>query len=211
MSRNKEFGAGHTPAVPVVRWDEVTHIGTLNPKNRKDWSLEGDGLSVSRHPDAWRKIAQVSGDEWAISRPDGPLSFIDAHKVPQRTHRDIESWATRNNFGQRVPVWHVDAYDDEYEDTFRSTYDSEEEAMDEASDPAAVTRGRQFKFFDEHAPRGTSLVTTRDALLSKWTNDQTPMDGVWWADDMAPDMYSAPRGVIVPRQIPNLKKIRKPL
>lgn len=207
MSRSEEF---RRSGYPAVQRDEVVHIGTLNENDRNSWSLEGDGLSVSDHPDAWRKIAKLGGlPEFSVTHPERPLSFVDAHRVSPSMHQQIETWATENNLGRQVPVWHVDQWDDEYEDTYRSTYTSHEEAMDEASDTAKVTRGRQFSFFDEHAPRGADPSNTQDALLTKWSNDATSADGVWWNDQLDPSRLSAPRGVIVPRQISSLSYRRR--
>ena len=48
--------------LPVRKFSHVFHIGTFDIQNRKDFSYEGAGLSVSRDPEAWYKIAKLGGN-----------------------------------------------------------------------------------------------------------------------------------------------------
>ena len=45
-------------------YEPLTHIGTLNPKDKGRLSYEGHGLSVSTCPEEWQRIARLGGLPW---------------------------------------------------------------------------------------------------------------------------------------------------
>jgi len=50
--------------VSAAKYSKIYHVGKLDSGKRAkpDQSLEGSGVSVSLNPNAWRKIARLSGD-----------------------------------------------------------------------------------------------------------------------------------------------------
>lgn len=64
------------PELPTVKKRVVFHVGTQTfaqkGTKKPGSSLEGEGLSVSEHPRAWMRVAQLGGHAtWALSRTDG--------------------------------------------------------------------------------------------------------------------------------------------
>jgi hypothetical protein len=40
-----------------------------------------------------------------------------------------------------------------------------------------------------------------ELAITCWVEDTTALEGVWWADQLAPEILSAPRGVILPGRL----------
>jgi len=40
-----------------------------------------------------------------------------------------------------------------------------------------------------------------ELAITCWVEDSTALEGVWWADKLAPEILSAPRGVILPGRL----------
>lgn len=197
--------------LPRVRqFAEVTHIGTFETKDRKDWSLEGDGLSVSINPDAWGKILKEGvKPRWTLARTDGkPLQFLDAHALTNEQLADIANWGCEAGIVTPITAYTVTTFDDELDDDLTATYATREEAVQESYDPDDVEEITTLAFTSER-PRGANLGNTEDILLTLWVEQNTNHDGVWWQDKLDPDVYSAPRGVILPSRLPKMARVSK--
>ena len=82
---------------PVLQFDDHCHIGTMKPSDKGRFhnktSLEGNGLSVSEDPDAWRAIAKLGGfPTWSLTR-DGSL-FVDAHALQESHWQELTAHRT---------------------------------------------------------------------------------------------------------------------
>ena len=77
--------------LPTKKISSVFHVGDMNISNKSDFSLEGSGLSVSLHPDAWVKIAKLGGrDIYVLTNNNG--IFVDAYKINKKQKDSIISW-----------------------------------------------------------------------------------------------------------------------
>jgi hypothetical protein len=73
----------------AVTLKKLYHVGSLNVENKRDHSYEGAGLSVSTHPDAWRKIARghVTGDTYQAVKPNN--KFLNANRLSKNDKKEI--------------------------------------------------------------------------------------------------------------------------
>lgn len=192
-----------TPTIPTRSFRVLYHVGTLNVADKRGDSHEGAGLSVSLHPDEWRRIAsgRVSGATWRCTKPGN--RFINAHRLPKAARSKIADWAIQNGFAARETTYRIARYDDELEQEHYLPFLTRAEAEREADDgdeieevpgslvgtPALATR--------THA---ASLALAEDLILTVYAEEHG-FDGVWWQDVLDVTAYSAPRGVIVPRMV----------
>lgn len=190
--------------VPEYRPKKLTHIGSLNPAEKGSWSLEGQGLSVSRHPEAWGRIARLGGPVWtvAIRNP----RFLDYHQLTAEQKQAITEWGITRGFVEERPAFRHTCWDDEWEQERYTDYLDRDEAEEEAEysegEIAEVTAlVATAEFPDTTVKPGTDGV--EEILATVWVSHTAhEFDGVWWEDDYDPELLSAPRGVIVPRAIP---------
>ncbi len=185
----------------------------------KGSSLEGVGLSVSRHPGAWAFIARLSGRVHDMRRRDGKRGrFLLA---PHRLEPAVVRWGSENDWCVPASQWKVPSYDGE-EDVLRyMVFDSEEEAAAEwdasrdalDNDEGGVQREDSVAATPKLRRRlahwflgGAGQVTNSDAeieVLNLYVAHHYPdLDGVWWDERLDPQALSAPRGVILPHALP---------
>jgi len=210
MAKARNVVMFKTTLVPVLNLTKAYHIGTLKPsdKGHRGSSLEGHGLSISQHPDAWVQIAKLGGFPWwKLNRKEG--RFLDYHSLEKTALQAIQHWAEDANLLIQATRWKVEGYDEEAKDACYCLFNSKAEAEAEASEyevtPLPVT-----------APVATEVLSTRmgfrvdDASALElgvvcWCESQTDLDGVWWNDVFDPYGLSAPRGVILPHHVQDWK------
>lgn len=185
----------------VVEREETFHVGTLNAHHRKNDSYEGDGLSVSDHPDDWAKIARLGGSTFTVSRVDGrALRFVSWHDVPE-TERDVlREWGRSRGWMEQVSVFQMTYYDDEYERDMCMEFATLEEAEEEAGwrDDATIVTVSSWKATGLFPQERVDDSDPSDLLLGVYLAAERPdIDGVWWEDEYAPHLLSCPRAVIV--------------
>lgn len=187
--------------LPRVKLPKVYHVGSMDQTQKSGVSYEGNGLSVSLHPDEWREIArgQVSGDTWVLTKPTG--NFINAHKITGAGKRFVIAWGTEMGYLDLAVMYRVEWYDDEMEDTMSTLFPSYEEAAEEADyvdgtvtqvpgSPVATPKLDQVIGFK------VDPMLAYDMVLTQYVESMTDADGIWWADQFDPSRLSAPRGVI---------------
>tara|TARA_R110000796_G_scaffold2214_4_gene8928 strand:+ start:4720 stop:5718 length:999 start_codon:yes stop_codon:yes gene_type:complete len=196
-----------SPALPVTSVKNLYHVGTLDASKKRD-GYEGAGLSVSTHPDDWKKIARghVTGDTYSATK-DGNR-FLNAHALTDSHDEVIKQWAIENGYLEQQETVTVCYYDDEMEDDLCSTfnsmadaeyeYDGELEHYDVEVDKGGIVPTDKLK----KAARQKRMEATGvlDFVLPLYA-EQAGLDGVWWQDTLDVSRYSAPRGVIVPSKI----------
>lgn len=186
--------------LPVTSIERVWHVGDMDLSSKSSFSLEGNGLSVSQHPDAWEQIAQLGGAPWwALCKPSA--SFCDAIELSTEQQAEITRWGIESGWVELVDRFRVSYFDEELEDEVYY-YTSDATDADEGEEVAAV-----------QVISPTPSMTTRlsvhcdadvgcfDLLLSLYVEDETDLDGIWWYEELDPARYSAPRGVIVPTRL----------
>lgn len=197
-------------SLPIRKLSRVYHVGTFNPalKGAAGPSLEGSGLSVSLHPDEWRRIARLDGSVFALTKETG--QFLDNHKLSSADRRQLEDWGISRGWCRLCPHWKLTWTDLESADKCFSLFSDEASAALELEDrqdgdPDATLEPVQVPLFTEAAERrlgfSLSAVVVPDLLATFYVEDHTSLDGVWWNDKLDPFSYSAPRGVILPSRL----------
>jgi RNA:NAD 2'-phosphotransferase (TPT1/KptA family)/8-oxo-dGTP pyrophosphatase MutT (NUDIX family)/ribosomal protein L32 len=188
------------------------HVGTMNPKDKRDDSYEGAGLSVSVNPEEWQMIAKIGGDLWELTKPGN--KFVNFHRLSKPQRKQIADWGIKNGYAQPANLWRHTWYDDEIDDERYSDYATKEEAEAELGGYGEGEKVEPVKGgltatpkLSQKSKRGKiDPLEVLDLLVTAYAEDELDCDGVWWADDLDPDNLSAPRGVIFPTKLSSWKK-----
>jgi hypothetical protein len=200
--------------LPLYHPEKVWHIGSFNPahKYKHGSSLEGTGLSVSECPEDWCYIARLGGHPtWELAREGA--QFLDYHALSDAQRAALVAWGIEHGYAQMREMFTMTYFDSEHESHFYQLLHTRAQAEDEAGDyddatieavtvpcPTDAMHAR-LKFLAE--PLGVT-----DFLATFYVEDATALDGVWWHDTHEPEALSAPRGVIVVRQLPAWSRIQ---
>lgn len=201
---------------PTIELDEVFHVGTMRKTDRSARSYEGDTLSVSLHPDEWRKIARLDGVTWSLKRNSS--LFLDMSSVDDLQKKEIMQWGLDNDLITLEPHWECWNYDSELETWTYTTHATKKEAiremdydLDDLNDDALESLPEELngnpirkiekpvltkKGFDKSKLRSNDgfdmcCIWFAEDFLSSLNDD---MVGVWWNDKS--NRYSSPRGCI---------------
>ena len=207
-----KMAVGESANFPTISVDDLYHVGTMDASKKGDFSFEGNGLSVSTHPDAWKRIArgQVSGDTYTATKPGN--AFLDAHNLTKNHEQDITQWAIQKGLLDQQETVTVSWYDDEMDDTLNITFNSMADAKAEYGDELEdydvdVNKGGIVPTAKLQKTTGQSRIDATgvlDYILPLYA-EQLDLDGVWWGDELDVHRYSAPRGVIVPSKVDTWK------
>lgn len=218
---------------PVQEFDEIYHLGTMDPTSKdathNRHGQEGNGLSVSTEPDAWRRIAKLGGNPlWTISSPGAKLTFLDRHALKDEHWKWVELWAQKE--GLVVPsTFAVVSWDEEeyegadncvrmsmvFDSAIKSelgqAYQEMKDHKEDGSNPLMATEPRMKATAKLNDRIGYPVHQTlaRDLALTCFVEDVLHrthnLQGTWWSDDLNVFAYSAPRGVIHLQALPELK------
>jgi len=188
---------------PTLSFSEIFHVGTLNPKAKGRESLEGAGLSVSEHPEAWTRIARLGGlPWWRLTKPGN--RFLDALALTDARREGIEAWAVKHGYLKPVEAYRVEFFDEEgeprymmFEDRDRAEFEAESYETD--VEPANVLAPTEK--LERRVGVSTDLISAFDHVLTVYAEDVMGVDGVWWMEELDVPSLSAPRGVIVPSMV----------
>jgi hypothetical protein len=183
---------------------KLWHVGSMTATDKRADSYEGAGLSVSLHPNAWRRIARgfVGGDTYEMTKPGNV--FLDAHKVGKRQEAQIRQWAIENGYAEAKAQYQVSWYDEEMDGRVAFVFDTREEAEAESDPeynediiikeiPTGMTGTQKLADRCMQTRIDTSPL---DLILTVYAEDVMGVDGVWFNDLHDPSRLSAPRGVI---------------
>lgn len=179
----------HLPSVSFAR---LYHVGSLDPSDKRESSLEGAGLSVSQVPEAWEEIARLGSAPWWAFEREGN-HFVDAHSLSPEQRERIVDWGVEKGYVRRSDRWKVSWYDDELDEEVFLLFDTEEEALDEeCGPPERVKDVVPTETFPDPAGR----LNADQVIVAVWAEEETDFDGVYWDDRLDPVRLSAPRAVI---------------
>lgn len=201
------------PQSTLLLIDTVFHIGNFDLTKKRDYSHEGSGLSVSLDPETWRSLARLGNAPiWKLSNPTGTFVEYHAAKSDKTFTQQVYDWALAQGYVTCGTRYEVHTYDDELNSTYVQTFDTleaaqAEEAVYEDGEPSAVKEVAGYLLTRKGAARACHSALTHafvfDFALGFYVEDTMPdIDGIWWADDDAPENYSAPRGAIFPSRLP---------
>ena len=190
--------------LPTKSFKELYHVGSLDPSKKRMGSYEGAGLSVSTHPNAWRKIARgmVVGDTYVVTKPNNV--FLNASKLTKALKREIADWGISQQLIKQTIVYRVSYYDDELESEVYSDYASLKDAKEEAGDELEIKKLSGYEPTQKLKTLAHNNYITPTGILDYVLPiyaEANGYDGVWWQDKLDVSKYSAPRGVIVPSKV----------
>lgn len=198
---------------PIVIKDSVFHVGTMNPEHKGTSSYEGSGLSVSLHPNEWRKIARLGGDLFELSKKQG--QFLDYHALTEEQQNQMLEWGIQNNYVKETTLYYYDWYDDEWDMEFTYQSENKEEVEQEAE-------GEYDVFSKQGYVATTKLLTASkqsdiapgnvlEIITTIYAEIELEIDGVWWNDLYDVYRLSCPRGVIFVSRLENwmIKRIEE--
>lgn len=185
---------------------QVYHVGDLEGERTKPYySQEGCGLSVSLHPDVWRRIASgVGGQTYELVNEGGVFFEAD----PSEPKNTVREYCINNGYAEVVEGWKAAWFDVEFsEERFSLGYDrerlerntevheKEQGSIERTTVLQLAEKGRQYwdRAFRCDSPNPHQI----ESLLPVWyAQDDDRYDGVWWPHELSPSKYSAPKGVI---------------
>lgn len=211
VEANETVSDALSRALPVFQTREVFHVGSLvsEHKGKAGNSYEGNGLSVSHHPEEWTAIARLGGEPtWKLSL-DSDGRFIDFHSLLPHHLEALDLWARAAGLLEPAQRWEV-SYTDTESDTSRFfLVASLEQAQAEVSD--LEDEGASYR--EVAISCATKSLIERCGFDPGGANDLAiavtiyaedhGFHGVWWHDSLCPESLSAPRGVINLANLPN--------
>jgi hypothetical protein len=179
----------------------VYHVGTIDPQNitqrpKTSYSLEGSGLSVSVHPNEWRKIAKLPGDMISLTKNDSTFYTVKA-----KDKKKILEWCVENDFLNTATKFRVSRYDEELGEAFME-FDTKEEALNEADEEDQIETVNGYVFGSKGITYWNNFCSSKisndlaEAYAPIFYAEAMGYDGVWWNETLDVANYSAPRGVI---------------
>jgi hypothetical protein len=191
---------------PVISFDALYHVGTMDPAAKScnfETSYEGDDLSVSTEPEAWEQIAKLGGNPWwRLSRPEAQL--LDVLRLTRPQRQSICTWAERQGLIEPITLWRASWFDDEMDQRVALDFRSADEARGqvEGEEGSRVRKVAGWGALPTlvhrlHWEGWTDLAKDgAEGAIIAFAEDVLAVDGLWWAEELAPENLSAPRGVI---------------
>lgn len=200
-----------TPQLPVLSFPRLYHVGKLEEREgrREVISLEGPGLSVSTHPEAWQQISHPDGPCWELQPSENEKGeFVDFYQISQPQKQKLRQRARERGLIKQEQLWQVRWHDTEWEETFTQLFDSRQQAQQE------LEGGRQLEavmgwqagsaleaWWQQHFSQELPLTLVEEMALRREIELMNRWEGVWWNHELAPYRLSAPAGVIFPHRV----------
>lgn len=195
-------------------FETLYHVGTMNTAHKGKGSYEGSGLSVSLHPEEWRRIARLGGAPiHKLTKENNQfLDYYESMKEQGFEQKVIE-WGVENGYIESATVYCVENYDEEFDRVVMGSYMDQKAAEDEyeAYEECDLTKMYARDWYvtlpklDKRILAYGKSVLNISLLMTVYVEDQTDLDGIWWEEELDVFSYSAPRGVIVPSKISEWK------
>lgn len=201
---------------PTIHHALLFHVGTFDPaqksKTHNATSLEGNGLSVSFHPEAWREIARLGDEPTWILRRDESQAFLDVRSLADTHWKLAMHWAVAEQLAMPAQIIEVSWYDDEANARSTMVFDGESLKDREAAQAEfELCEGGRPKLHQRTSFKTTpelnarigfpvDIACMRDMVMTLYVEDvlheKLGLQGCWWTDELDVYSHSAPRGVI---------------
>lgn len=189
------------PVWPVIiTSDPFCHVGAFGGKGPEErYSMEGSCLSVSDVPDAWIKIARLSGAKHYLQKERAYiLDMLVAKSNPVLVNKAMY-WAIDHDLAESKILYRATFEDEDGYECY-SMHDCREDALAEVDgdedclgfENGYIGTKTLAKIHRCSAAVDPSLVV--DFCLMAYAEHVLKVDGVWWNEVMDPDRLSAPRG-----------------
>lgn len=171
----------------------------MDVKNRTSHNFEGKGLSISFHPDAWRRIArgQVSGSTYCLTRHDGKFAVMKSEDI-----EILKLWGLNKGLVTQENSYSYTYWDDDLDRELVDYFDSMNEALDswecDESDIEKTTILKPtIKLKTALAPIKICEHDPYQYLFGLYIKEHHPeLDGVWFDHILDVAALSAPAGLI---------------
>jgi hypothetical protein len=187
--------------LPTVNFPVLSHVGTLNAEHKRSWSLEGDSLSVTTHPEAWRAIARLgNAPTWQLTRAHN--SFLNAHALSPDQRAFITDYAIAKGYVHYQSTHRVTYFDSELDRECYYFEDDPASASQDADNGNEVTTDTVLVATNSF-PHARGRDNAKELILALYVEAETPLDGVWFSDIRDRNGLSAPRGLITLSALPH--------
>lgn len=201
--------------LPIRTFQELYHFGTMNIKDRKDSSYEGNTLSVSLHPTSWMQIMDESN---FVFKMDGKIRLVDIYEFLLLYQNDIITWALTNNVIQPKDIYKVYYYDSETDEINYMSFNDKSDALKEVEleDYLETSNENDMKqILNEYSyalltysgyiftEQGMKNIRQKENIVEMDTlallflesiKKDYDIDGCWWNNNLNPDLLTAPSG-----------------
>lgn len=182
------------------------HVGTMDITKKSKFSHEGNGLSVSNCPDAWRRITEgLTHGKTFMLRKRG-MKLLDFYMLTAEEKAEIQRWAVSNGYVEEATLYKSITLD-EFGEEFFSLYESYEEALTEADDEEErvqpVDGLLPTQKMKDASMVHIELLQVRDFITTLYAEQVLDYDGIYWDELLDEGVYSAPRGVIFNSKLPS--------
>lgn len=191
-----------------IKLELVAHIGEMDRSKKTRGSYHGAGLAVSRHPEAWGRIARIGTAGFILRPAAGPFRFLDRRSMSEEERTQVTEWALAHDYLREAVRYKVSYTDIETDERryilYKSRVDAEaelEEAEEGALDIVETFKAttRLIASTDQIARQQNGITGNLafDLALTCYAEQILDVDGVWWADRLRPQEYSAPHGTLL--------------
>tara|TARA_B100000700_G_scaffold252166_1_gene283545 strand:- start:16285 stop:16941 length:657 start_codon:yes stop_codon:yes gene_type:complete len=182
----------------LVYQDNVFHCGELKPELRKNYSLEGNLLSVSPFPDVWKRINRINSNQIIKLAAD---YFVDVIKVKNDNDLllKIKNFAINSHLVKEVTYYSVSYFDDELEaemetliqDFNEAKADSESYETELKTKTLLESEKKLDNFFEQS---NIPVCLTEDFIIMYYFINELKQYKFFWNEKLDILNYSAPRG-----------------
>ena len=188
--------------IRISKIGDIYHVGTMDITKKSNFSLEGNGLSISTWPDEWRKITggTINGACFKLEKYEA--IFLDFHELNDKDKLIITNLAIEQGYIQESTLYKYHFQDECDEDVY-FVFETHAEALleacdldepDEAIEPYVGIKPTEKLIKDTLVK--IDLANCFDLITAIYAEKVLKLDGIWWNDVLDVYSYSAPRGVI---------------
>lgn len=150
---------------------------------------------------------------WKAKRKEGVGKFLDIRRIDNNLRHAMVTWGIMRGYVTESPIYAVQWYDDEVGSIVEMQFDCKAEALaelgfkQETGDTLVVLLEcvglKSSPALEQRIGFAITSALAFDMLATCYAEDVLKLDGVWWEDKLAPNILSAPRGVLNLSSIPN--------
>lgn len=188
--------------------NELYHIGTFNKKDKNDnpgYEVTL-GISISKNPDGWRKIAQLSGDDYLLKKENPKFLDIHSYKSDEKNLEELYKWGKDREYIKETALYRYTYYDDEWCQEFTQLFENYQVALYEADEQEeCITEEKGYlptlKMKENMNLKKIEPTSVEDFLITLYFKEQENFDGIWWEDIKDISKMSLPRGLLFEKKL----------
>lgn len=204
---------------------ELYHVGSMDIADKHQFSLDGNGLSVSTCPHSWINLAQISSNTiWRLYKKD--IQMLDYYSLTENELEVSNHWGIEEGYLTKCRFFKTIKFDTEINDEVELIYDSFEEACSESYLDEKYDSYEEYVNYQEYESsrieelilyfptdkfKKISMVHV-DETNAQWINllifleKNTDLDGIYWNDILNESEHILPKGIIFNSKINNFSR-----